>query len=109
MRLLLTLDDLERELEGTEMPTDDLNSIGDMATDLGAEEDLLGGEEDLLGGEEDLLGGEEEELQLQELLDLLAEHEVESLEEQFGPGGPQGAEKAGWVTTAAFQNEEQQD
>ena len=113
--ITINLDDLERELEDTEMPADDLNSIGDMATDLGGEQDLLGGEEDLLGGgEEEELGGEEiegeEELQLQELLDLLSEHDIEPLEEKIGAGGPEGgARKAGWPTTAAFQNEEQQD
>jgi len=113
--ITINLEDLERELEGTEMPTDDLNSIGDMATDLGGEEDLLGGEEDLLGGEEEEeeLGGEEiegeEELQLQELLDLLSEHEVETLEEEAGPGGPEGAVKGGWIDTSAQQTEEQQD
>jgi hypothetical protein len=104
---------LERELEDTELTGNDMNSIGDMALDLGGEEDLLSGGDDLLGGDEDqgeemgLGGGEEEDLQLQELLDILAEHEVDTLEEKVGPGGPKRAAKGGWIETSYDQVEEE--
>tara|TARA_R110002110_G_scaffold140107_4_gene327207 strand:- start:2522 stop:3781 length:1260 start_codon:yes stop_codon:yes gene_type:complete len=107
----INLSDLEKEI--TEMDMDgEETSIGDLAGDMEAEEsgmdDLMGGDELVTdeGGEE---MGAEEELQLQELLNLLSEHDVEPLEEEFAPGGPEGAVKPGWITTAAFQNEEQQD
>jgi len=98
---------LERELSGTEMPGDDMNSIGDMAMDLGSEETDL---DAVLGGdEEEAEPAEDEDLQLQELLDLLSEHETEALEEEIGAGGPEGAAKGGWIETASFQTEEEQD
>ena len=93
---------LEREMSGTEISGGDMNSISDMAMDLGSEEADL---DAVLGDEEE----EGEDLQLQELLDLLSEHETEALEEEVGPGGPKGAAKGGWIETASFQTEEQQD
>lgn len=102
--IVIDLGDLERELEGTEMLDDDMNSIGDMATEFEGEEDLFADEEGLLGDEEDL--------QLQELLNLLSENEVENLEEIMGPGGPDDQSglsgKSGWVNSFAPQNMEKQ-
>jgi hypothetical protein len=95
---------LERELSGADMPSDELSSIGDMAMDLGSEEMDL---DTALGDEEE--AQDEEELQLQELLNLLSEVETETLEEKIGPGGPEGAAKGGWIETAVFQTEEEQD
>ena len=96
---------LERELSGADMPSDELNSIGDMAMDLGSEEMDL----DAALGDEEEAQEDEEDLQLQELLNLLSEVETETLEEKIGAGGPEGAAKGGWIETAAFQTEEEQD
>jgi len=99
--VIINLKDLEQQLSGMNIPSDDFNSIEDMAGELTGEEEILGDED---------ATEEEEDLQLQELLDLLSEEETNTLEEKIGAGGPEGgARKAGWVTTAAFQNEEQQD
>jgi len=86
----INLSDLERELAGTEMPEEDMTSIGDLA----GEEDL----DTLLGGEEEPLGEpEEEEEQLQELLDLLGEYDDELIEEEIEIDYTQRLD--GWVTT----------
>ena len=90
---------LEREMSGTEMPGNDINSISDMAMDLGSEDSDL---DTVIGDEEE--GGED--LQLQELLDLLSEHETEVLEEVVVEK-PKGATKYGWITTDEGHQEEQ--
>jgi len=116
----IDLDRLESELAGETMPEDDMASIGDMGDELGMEEeggDLFGGEEEGeelggdLGGEEELGGeeAEETELQLQELLNLLDEHEVDTLEEIVSPGGVETEEKDGWFRTAVGPEEYEQD
>jgi hypothetical protein len=88
--------EMEDELDGATADEGDFNSIEDMALDLGDEEEVL--------------GGDEEDTQLEELLNILSEYNTETLDEEIGPGGPTGgAQKAGWVTTASFQNEEEQD
>jgi len=93
--------EMEDELDGASADETDFNSIEDMAMDLEGEEEILGAPEET---------SDEEDLQLEELLNLLSEYNTETLEEKIGPGGPTGgAQKAGWVTTASFENEEEQD
>ena len=87
---------LEQEIGDIEMPGDEKTSIGDLA---GEEEISLDLPED----------DDTEDLQLQELLDILSEEVEGTLEEKIGPGGPERASKAGWVTTdVAHQEEEDQ-
>ena len=87
---------LEQEIGDIEMPGDEKTSIGDLA---GEEEISLDLPED----------DDTEDLQLQELLDILSEEVEGTLEEKIGPGAPERASKAGWVTTdVAHQEEEDQ-
>jgi hypothetical protein len=69
--ITIDLKQLEKELEGIDMPEDNMFSIGDdVAPEVEAEETSA---DDLLAGDTEAPAEEEEDLQLQELLNMLEE------------------------------------
>ena len=101
----INLDDLEKEMAGETIPEDDMVSIGDMADDEIAFDNLLTPDDETESMEEPQ--DEEGDLQLQELLNLLEEYETDILEEEAY--ADMGSNKQGWITTDVPHQEYEQN
>ena len=102
----IDLDMLESELAGETMNPDEMTSIEDMGDELNLDDEMG----DLLGGEEEEPEGVEDDLQLQELLNLLDAHQIDTLEEVVSPGGVEAEEVLdGWFGTNPGKQEYKQD